>query len=71
VTVTTISRYEFGLRTPPPAFIYHTAQCLHLSDDQIAALLNALTMDLVAHYLQAYTAFLEGVQQQAQRKENV
>lgn len=63
VTTSTINRYERGRRRPPPAFLYHAAQCLHLDDKQTVALLQAQAADLVLQSFRAYHVFLKGLPQ--------
>jgi transcriptional regulator with XRE-family HTH domain len=54
VDVSTINKYELGLRTPPAQFIYSVTQYLNLSQPQQEALIEGYWADRAQEFWEEY-----------------
>jgi transcriptional regulator with XRE-family HTH domain len=58
-SVSAINRYELGDRSVPPEFVYYTAKCLDLGEEQTFALVYACVADTVMEFLEKYVEVLK------------
>src|SRR6266545_2008134 len=70
LSLSAINKYEFGDRDPSPEFIYHVAQILELTEDEVATLLDACIADMTSRFLEGYNEVLkreQGIEKEPSR----
>lgn len=56
ISISSISKYEFGNRSPSPEFVYHACKALELSEEEEQMLVNACVADITERFMTAYNA---------------